>query len=654
MSVRNHLDIVFALLLLADLALGKPSISWRGSYHFPSGSARSIVLNGQHAYVFNGWTRGDGILVYDLRDRENPRFVGSLPARGYLKQGILQEKEATLFVPASFFSVMVVDVEKPDTPILLRNLFYNFREGNAQSIAVGKNRLYIGGRGTGGLNVLDVSVPKEPLPIANWPQFGHVSSIDVDGDLILMSHPRSQITLAVVTNDVITETANFKLAGQGQLISPALYQSTARELVVHDLTDPANPKELSRWPGIVALARPRPNRLLAATPTNTLAILDVSKPLTPLIERYVSLADLGISAKKVRDIAIEDDLLVWIDQDNVSLRLIDIAGASAVELGKTYIMRNAGHLALTPAGDPILSYTHNTNTTLFPITKEKLGYVDLDSCHQMPVASRADALPFHDVHRSAAIASIGDYLLHGDAIVDCSDLKNLKTLHPLTRVANDIAVHSNKAAIVQGSRVLVLDISALPERKLIAQHEPTENTARYMAAALNGDFLYLVNQGPKTPLLEIHRVSAGALLLVGSCEIPPSLSIAYHGSYLYLGGAGGGDGLAIVDATDPAAPVFVKIADGIQEGVAYRARIHRGRLYFTDSLRGIKEVDLDDPLNPIVINQFLGTTATNPSYTDFGFHDNKLYGLRFSNLDVWQLDETPWNIMQPTRPFMAK
>ena len=637
--MRTRLQIqkwmALAALLGANawaLSAAPLAASHRG-LQFPSGSTGSLAVRNGYGYVLNAWTRGDGVLVFDLRKPATPHFVQGIPAKGYLRAGSFVDD--MLYIPAPYFSVMAVDVSHPGRIQTLRNLFYNFPAGDVQCLAVSGDRLYVGGRG-GGLHILDISDPRTPMPTAWNPEFGHLTQIAAEGRRLVLHPQRGETILAEMEGDQITERSRLRLVGNCQWFGNALYEATRRELVVHDLSHLLEPRIATKLPGTSPIGIVSSGKLLMRVPDQKLALFDISNPLDPQRLREISLPpDINLGST-----ALENGILYAVDNERISVRTYDIAGDSLRPLGEAFIMRNAGHLALGEGKTAFLSTVQGESAMVLSLDTRGNGPVTFSARMQQTLPARESAFTMHDTHRAAATARVGAWLLVGDGVCDLSDPKKLRMLQPTTRMAADIVVRDGLAALAQSDRVTFLDIKKLPERVVLSEFKPDGENTHYTGVALGKNFAYLVNaakEGTRVEVLDIRNPSAPRL--VGHCETPAALKVALDeaAGLLYVPGSTNG-GITILDVSAPEAPKLLKTVDGLLDTRCYRIRIHEGRLYFTDSMRGIKVADLEDPLQPKLRQTYMGATTHSASYTDFEIRNNTLYGLRFSHLDIWEME----------------
>ncbi len=633
LQLRQWTSIGILLWATAWMSIaGSPRTNPR-TLRFAAGSTSHLAVRDGYVYVLNAWSRGDGILVFDFREPEAPRFAGGLPARGYHSRPGAFAGDV-FYIPATTFSAQAVDVSDPENIRTLRNLFYNFPAGDVQCLTASGDRLFVGGRG-GGLHILDISDPRAPVPTVWQPEYGHLAQIAVEGRRIILRPHRGDAIVGALENDRVVEHARLRLSDI-QWFGHALYETTSQELIVRDLSDLSEPKIVWRRSGTSPIGMVREDQLLMRVPENRLAVFDISDPLNPQPLREIAVPeDIGLDR-----MAIENGILYSFDADRVSVRSYDITGEQVRPLGESFIMRNSGHLALGEGTRVFLSYAQGANTTVFSLDTRNVGPADFSNPMFQTLPSSDNVFGMHDVHRAAAVRRVRSWLLQGDGVYDLSNPKDPRLVHPTTRVASDIAVRNDVAALAQSDRVTFMDVSKLPERVMLSVYAPDQEDTHYTGVALGASYAYLVNAGREGSRVEVLDIrTPREPKLVGHCETPAALKAALYESegLLYLPASAGGC-ISVLDVSDPESPRLLKTVDDLLEIRGYWIEVHDGRLYYSDSMRGIKVADLTDPRNPALIKTYVGATTHSADYTDFEIRDNRLYGLRFSHLDIWDIE----------------
>jgi hypothetical protein len=623
-----------AFFLGVGIAWAGDSDAWEQAFHFPAGSTGPLLVRDGYAYVQNGWTRGDGLLVFDVRDPVKPAFVCGIPGRGYLNlPGAFREQ--TFYVPASF-SLMVLDAGRPESLRLTRNVLYGFPVMDAKCLAVAGNRLYLGGP-VGGLRILDVSEPAAPVPAAWHPEYAGMIVYAAEGDRLVMRARSGETVLATVEGFTLAERARFKTRGSPMLIGPTLVEADGRQVQIHDLRDPAAPALATNLPAAQLLGLRTPGELVTATTNNILNIWDVSEPLRPVLRRQVGLPeDLELGPA-----VFWEGRLHVLDRVRVALCILDLSGEQARVLGRAPIHRNEGVFELGER-HAFQAYAEGQNLTILTLPLDQPGLVDYAAQVQLGPVAKSNAFHVADVFRAGAIHRIGEFLLAGDGVVDISDPLRPRVVRPMTRAAAAIAVEGGLACLAQGDCVTLLDVSKLPEVVELGVYRAEDGARHYTDAALSDGRACVVNAAQANPRLEILDVRKPAQpQRLGVCALPSGLVCAWVGPHVYVPGVNRGHepaGLVVVDVSDPAAPRVARVLPDLVQSACYRVRARNGRLYYTDSMRGIQVADLRDPLNPVWLKALTGPTEWSCSYTDFEIRDNRLYGQRYSHLDVWRLD----------------
>ncbi|MFA6568189.1 MAG: hypothetical protein WCS96_08260 [Victivallales bacterium] len=625
--------ILYTALLPGLDVSGAESPSWQHTYHFPAGSMGPLAIRDGYVYVQNAWTRGDGILVFDVRKPSAPAFMGGIAGRGYLKHCAISGN--TLYVDAGF-SLMVVDISKPETCRLVRNMSFGFPAMDVGCLTVSGDRLYVGGQ-TGGLRLLDISEPNSPVIVAHYPEYGRISSLSASDDLLIVQPNGRDAVVMTASGEALTERARLKSRGRLQLVGRSLYETDVRQTTIYDLSDPAAPAVKTNLPRGAPVGMLTPTQMLVALPDHRFRVLDVSDPLNPVTRREFEMpADVQMGS-----LALSDQLLYLADRTRSSLRIFDISGGKAKELGERSVMRNEGTVEIGEH-HAFFCYGEGMDTTVLSVDLQKTGAMDFVA--RITTVAKTNAFAVADVFRAGAIKRIGKFLLTGDGLVDVGDPLQMKVLRPMIRSAAAITVENGRAYLAQGDRLTILDVKALPDMPVAGTYCPEDKGRHITDVALGKDTAYLVNNDKAQPQIEILDVSDPSQpRLLGQCAVPPSIVCALNGNYLYVPGIGFGKAspcMVIVDVSNPRAPVIVKSITGLVNVSCYRIRVHGTRLYFTDSMRGIQEADISDPLNPRLVETYTGPADVSCSYTDFHVSGDKLYGQRYSGLDVWKLTDS--------------
>lgn len=618
------------LLASACMLAGAESATWQGAYEFPSGSMGPLAVHKGYAYVMNGWTRGDGLMVFDARRPDAFRFVRGVASNGYLASWA---RAGDALYIASRFSLMVADIARPETTRVVRNMPFGFPTMDADSVAVMGSCLLLGGR-QGGLRLYDISEPLSPVPAAQFPELGRVVRVAADGSLVAVQIHGQPAWLGTLDGFALTERARLKTRGTLRLQDGFLFDTDTRGTTVFDVRDPAAPAAVTNLPGLKPVDRLAPQRLLALQADGALAVIDLSAPGRVMVGRGLALP----AGVKPAAMAVEAGRLCLLDGERVSLRLFDLSGQEARDVGERWVLRNEGIVELA-GSHAVHCYTQNKEMKVLSLPLRETGTVDFASCVSL---SLSNSLSVADVFRACAARRIGNYLLAGDGLLDISRPDAPRVLQPPTLPAADIEVAEGLAFLAQGDRLAIQDVSKLPALKTVGVYRPGAG-GHITDVAVGQGIACVVNAGKTNTSIEVIDITEPARpRRLGACAVPRAIACALAGRLLYVPGMRTGDEpppLTIVDVGKPAAPVVAASVTNLGASSCYQAKMHGEQLFFTDSLHGIRAVDLTVPLAPTLAATYNGPTDINCTYTDFEIAEGKLYGQRYSRLDVWLLEE---------------
>jgi hypothetical protein len=182
------------------------------------GSVRQIEVQGTVAYVTS---RQDGLHVIEVSDPKKPRRLAHYDTIEFAT-GIDLAGDI-LFVACRHYGVELIDVSDPKKPVHISTI----RTGEAQSVTVRNQYLYVGVWATSEVVVVDVSQPRQPKITARVPLDGYGDGVDVKGD-----------HLYAATGHHSRETPRRKPGDPGH--------GHGHGLEIFSLQDPANPKFVSR------------------------------------------------------------------------------------------------------------------------------------------------------------------------------------------------------------------------------------------------------------------------------------------------------------------------------------------------------------------------------------------------------------------------
>jgi len=225
------------------------------------GNLRQIAVGENVAYIT---AREDGLFVVDIGDRTAPRLLSHYDTLEFAT-GIAIEGHYA-FVAQRWFGVEIVDIRDPAR---LRHVSV-VRVGESQSCVVSDGYLYVGAWDEKRVAVCDVRNPAAPKQVATIRLHGR-------GDGLC------------VKNGVLYAVFGHHQPGAARTLDDPRYGS-GNGMDLFDVSDPANPKQLSRvqfawryyygWPDSWRVKLSLPYAYLYHT-HNGVFILDVSDPKAP-------------------------------------------------------------------------------------------------------------------------------------------------------------------------------------------------------------------------------------------------------------------------------------------------------------------------------------------------------------------------------------
>ncbi len=650
-KIKSSLILAAILILPGISGQAAKSPNWKYAYQFPHGAPGPLIINKGYAYILNGWTRGDLVQAYDIHNIKSPFYAGGIPGRGYPLQGVFSKNGKYLYI-STWFSLMVIDVSKSSEMKTVRAMSFGFPYGDAGPITVFQDKLFMGGKRGGGIRIFDIKQPDAPLITAWYPKYGAVVNLLSSEKLLLIQPKRKALIICLLEGSKLTEVSSLKIPVRSSLLlkGNTLYCVYRNILHIYDLTIPSKPVEIKigKIPALSIVGFINKQQILVKTNKNKLTVYELKNPLSPKRQREIKLDQENQLYGQVK---IQGNQLFCIDTSKSALVSYDISGKVIKKLGLANYVRNECRLEI---GEKYAwSFSRDKGTLRARATSlSKPGITPVVFSVDIGNIKKQNYMKVYDVFRAGAGKKIGDFLLMGDGLVDISNLQTPKIIKPASMPAISITIKNNLAFLAQGKQMTILDISKLPAIKTLATYIPAGKGNHIADIIVEDRYAYLINNasaGRKNPndkikpsLMIVDILNPEKPVLKGSCYISPCISGAKKGNYLYLGGLSRSDGagdIEIIDISRPDSPKVIKHLDddNLLATSSYRVKIRGNRLFLTDSMRGIKELDISNPLNPKYIRSYFGPTATSSSYTDFEFAGNKIYGQRYSQIDVWEI-----------------
>lgn len=222
---------------LSILDLTDPQALTILSTYFGPGTARSVVVDGEYAYI---GTSSTGLEILDVSDPTAPTLVGTINPGNFLQD--LTIDGTLLYGAHGSLGLQIFDVSDRSNPALIGS----YATANATEVIVQGDLAYVGDNGT--LQILDVSNPVSPSFRGSLTVGAR--GIDLQGDLLAAAGGSSGFSLV----DITSTTAPALLhAGTSsgfvydvRLDGDLLYVSEGNAgLRAYDVSDPTSPTLLA-------------------------------------------------------------------------------------------------------------------------------------------------------------------------------------------------------------------------------------------------------------------------------------------------------------------------------------------------------------------------------------------------------------------------
>jgi hypothetical protein len=267
-----------------------PSVA--GQFTDAAGALAVAILDSAALVASEG-----GLHVVDIHDPSNPQPIALVP--GYFAYGIgLSGRRACI---AALNTLEVVDLTEPALPQTLGR--YDASGSSASAAAFAGDLAYLPDS-DGGLRVLDLRDPTNPVSAGTYQSTGHIDGIALAGDHALLAI--SDVGIEIVNLDVPTsptlvatyptgsEVQDLAVAGKLAFVATlATFDGAARAWVgggiqILDISNPADPQWIG-WYDTPSEVGPYETGQIAVSGThgyvaarkNGLLVIDVSEPSLP-------------------------------------------------------------------------------------------------------------------------------------------------------------------------------------------------------------------------------------------------------------------------------------------------------------------------------------------------------------------------------------
>lgn len=603
-SPGRSLAVVHHTAVLVDEAntvrlidISNPAQPLEVGTYTPPEPLSQVTLAGDYAYLFD--PAGSGLYIVDISNPRQPVETAFYPLQAITSVTVAGDN---LHI-AGLGGWYIVSIANPGNPVTL----YSDTQARFSEVAVAGNYAYVAGENYYGklLKIMDISDPAAPVSVEqdDNSSLNFFQHMVISGDYVYgsnyshvqamrLSPSATLIPLGFFNLGWDTESQLFSLAVTGTIVYLASPENglAVLQFQPHPLPQPRLTLELTHHLGGAAEAIAIQDNYAYVGFGPELAVLDISNPAQPVRIGWLVLSP--DQSATIQDITLVPPYAYLVD--NNTLWVVDISKPTApVEVS---------HMVIIPFDDPEVSLL---NTTV----KIAGDYAYLAQI----IASKC----------SGSCSSISGKL----TIIDVSAQQELRKVASL-RIASPamdllISDHYAYIAAFDGHGLPVLDISnPLSPTRVADAGAATSftNLVRvngYIYATYNEEATFI---NPEVQLSEVTVITLTnpvsptiAAILSRIDESYVTEDIVSVGHYLYVTEKLGyppsqprpeGDGLRILDITDPLSPTvagFYPTPQGVTALAATAATV-----YLTNREGGVQILDASDPTKPVEVGHYNG------------------------------------------------
>ncbi|MHB1038428.1 MAG: Ig-like domain-containing protein [Pirellulales bacterium] len=598
----------------------------RGGYD-TGGRTAGVTVSGTLAYLAD---LDRGLVTIDVTNPAAPVRLGGYDAGTYA-YGVAVIG-TTAYVANNTAGLVIIDVTNPAAPARLGG--YD-TSGEARDVAVSGNRVYVAD-GHAGLQIIDVTNPAAPVRLGGYDTAGYAHSVVVSGTLAYVADSGSGLQIIDVGNPAApvrlgtldTSGAAYDVSISGTL---AYVADDNAGLVVIDVTNPAAPVRLGGYDtgGYAYDVAVSGTRAYVADNNAGLVVIDVTNPAAPVrLGGY----DTGGYAYGVA----VSGTLAYVSDYYGGLAIFDVLPPSTPPAPDLQAPSDTGASStdnitadntptfdlLVPAGSYFRFYRDGVQISgdyhpAAPYTTYYTTAAQADSTYRYTVAA-VDAAGNASLP-SAALAVTVDSTIpatpdllavsdsgisHSDRITNLDNSQPDKSLQFLvgntspgatvtvyadgTPIGSAVATSATTTVTTNGTFDLADGIRAITARQTLPGRAETVDSAA----------ISVTIDTAASSLLSPVRL--GGYDTTGS-----AWDVFVAGTVAYV--ADGPGGLAILDVSNPNAPVWLGGFSGTARGVVVSGTL----AYVADAGAGLQVLDVSNPAAPVKLN---GSRTSSPAY----------------------------------------
>ena len=621
--------MIGAVLALSSAWGSVPAQEPEQTWLYPHGALTHLERVGNDLYAFAGWTRGYGIMAFDVTDPMKPRLKSGIAMPGYVNAPI--RRGDTMYIP-SLFGLFVLDTANGKLA-LKRNLLLGFTASASpgQRVMIAGKQLLVTGKVS--TRLFDISTPSAPL-LETFNFALGVKNIFSDGERFLTYD--GAVIFALSDQGELNEIAKLPAPVKAVM---AVGEGDGRMLLVQDR---ANVLTLYAITATTLVEKSRLENVKSFRRTSGGLFVQVEDSLGLLAD--VTKGEL----KTVRDFPMLKDSSPNFEFDgkhfyvmeagyNRSIKILD-AGKPDLDVITTIpVCRSDGSLEITDkavylgSGNMLLAFDKK-NPEMIRLADGRLD-VSFETSPN-PQQGGKQSFGAYNLLSPSGIQRFGHYLLFSGALIDISKPLQPTFVDIVTAPHLGVSADGDRAAFAQGDRITIADLSNLPTFKTLGTYTCQTNQGPILDVHLRGNRMYAIDTGH---FYVFDVADSAQIKLLNTVEADRPCAIAATDEFIYIPSGNTGKS-KIMLAYDVRNGAVTEIEGLIHDGVTALA-VDGNRLFLADGI-SIVQYDLANPLQPVRVAEYTSNrTGETPDqrtgYTELQIEGDKLYARKYSRVDTW-------------------
>ncbi len=570
-----------------------------GSFNDPT----QVVVAGDYAYVTDGTS---GVQIVDISDRTNPQLVRLVDTPGIAAE--VQVVGNLAYVGDSTAGLTIIDISDPLTATVLRTYSTPDR---ARGLHVVGDIIYVADGSS--LLTADVSDPMSVTPLGLLPISGTVRDVRVSGNIALIAADSGGVVVVDVTdpaNPIQLTVIPLNYAYGVDIAGDYGYVSNLHDgIAVIDFSDPNTAFAAGQvnTPGTAIRLMVSGSRAYLADAFFGLRVIDITDPTNPVLDDMFR--TVGNDAAGV----FIDGQYAYVMDRASGMEIVRIADRVA-PTGVGGAFPGASILGLSVSGDWAFFRSSSSEFTAVNISDPTA-----------PAETGVLPIPFiwsTCIDGNYAYVGTADGDLNVVDVTDKTDMAIVGSLF-LGSMLEEVVVRDNFAFVAGNtSGVYVVDISnpALPEQ---VGSVPTTGSAAGLC--VSGNVAYVAVLSGSLALFDIS--DPANINLIDSFATggqPNDVIVSGDRAFVSAGSAG----LIVVDVSDPAAMNLA--GSTLTTGWVAHTQLAGDLAYISDWDGGLKVYNISNPANISYVDAYQDVTNIREFALDgaYGFAATEGYGLQ--------------------------